>query len=121
VAQIAGLEADASTADVQLGRERLAVLDVEVEESHPRLLPGEGANDFHPDARRAAGHDDGGVPEAGVHGKRPRRDVGHGWDCTKKRRSAAEGERGLIPDLWGPTASTSRGRSKETFARAEAR
>src|SRR5262249_18289420 len=45
---------------------------------HPRLLPGEGANDFHPDARGAARHDDGGVPEAGVHGKRPRRNLGHG-------------------------------------------
>ena len=57
---------------LQLGRQRLAVLDVEVEESHPRLLPGEGANDLHPDARGSAGDDDAGVPEAGVDGKRRR-------------------------------------------------
>ena len=50
VAQIARLEPDLAAIGLQFGRQRSPVLDIEVEESHPRSLAGKGADDLHPDA-----------------------------------------------------------------------
>ena len=66
------LEPHLPATGLQFGRERLAVLDVEVEESDARALAGKGADDLHADARRSAGHDDAGVPKTGIRRKQGR-------------------------------------------------
>jgi len=70
VPEIARLEPDLPATRLQFGREPIAVLDVEVEESDARALAGKGADDLHADAGRAARHEDAGVPKAGIRRKR---------------------------------------------------
>jgi hypothetical protein len=46
------------------------VLDIEIKDAYTRLLAGERADDFHPDAGGSAGDDDAGSVETGVDGER---------------------------------------------------
>lgn len=50
VPEIARLEPHVATTGLQFRRERLSVLDVEVQESDFRALAGKSTHDLHPDA-----------------------------------------------------------------------